>query len=183
MAYKRLTTDPIWYGLSTDTRPTLSAADIDSEAVEMDTGNRYKWDGNSWNKTHTSGVLLIKKRTATYPASTGNATTTTLAAVGAFSAEGMKNIGVEIEVVTTALNALDLYVKYHASGNYIDLGIGVNWATAGYPVTASDITNDASVAVGSHYIDLDVSAFHSVQLWASVAAGTGSVNLYAGGVA
>jgi len=58
MAYKRLTTDPIWYGLSTDTRPTLSAADVDSEAVEMDTGDRYKWDGNSWNQTHAAGVLL-----------------------------------------------------------------------------------------------------------------------------
>jgi len=65
MAYKRLTTDPIWYGLSSDTLPTLSKADVDSEAVEMDTGDRFQWDGNSWNQTHAAGIPLKRATSST----------------------------------------------------------------------------------------------------------------------
>jgi hypothetical protein len=40
-----------WTALSTDAKPTLSAVDgrVGSEVWEIDTGNRYTWDGANWN--------------------------------------------------------------------------------------------------------------------------------------
>lgn len=114
-------------------------------------------------------------------ASTGNNVTSTLSAVAAFAVEHISKLGMQLEVTTATLDQLDLYVKYHADGDYIDLGVGTDWSTGSYPIINSDIANDASIAVGSHYIDIDVSAFYSIQIWMASSA-TSTVDVYAGGI-
>ena len=119
----------------------------------------------------------------TFTASTGNTTTTTLSAIAAFDVSGISRLGVELVVGTTALNSLQVYGRHHASGNYVSLGLATDWSAGGYPVIDSDITTAlTSVAVGSHWAHFDVSALESIQFWASVASGTGGLDLYAGGL-
>ena len=114
-------------------------------------------------------------------ASPGNTVTATPAALVSFATQDITKLGIQLEVATAALDQLDLYVQYHADGDYINLSVGVDWSSHGYPVTSSNITNDASIAVGTHWIDLDVSAFYSVRIWAASAT-TSTVDVYAGGI-
>ncbi|MCP4342768.1 MAG: hypothetical protein GY799_28775 [Desulfobulbaceae bacterium] len=60
-----------WFlGLSTDTKPTLNAEDVDTRLMETDTGNEFKWTGTLWlpisrvsaitNALVTTGALETK---------------------------------------------------------------------------------------------------------------------------
>ena len=129
----------------------------------------------------TDGADHVVQKGFAPAASTGNTVTATLAALASFATEDITTLGIQLEVATAALDQLDLYVKYNADGDYVDLGIGVDWSSAGYPVTKSNITNDVSIAVGSHYIDLNVSAYYAIQIWAA-SASTSTVGVYAGGI-
>lgn len=105
----------------------------------------------------------------------------TLTAVAAFATENITKLGFQLEVATATLDQLDVYVKYNADGDYIDLVRGVDWTTPAYPILACDIANDAAVAIGTHYMDIDVSAYYSVQLRVASSASS-TVSVYPGGV-
>ena len=48
-----------YVGLSTDTKPTTNVS-ANSTFEETDTGDLYDFDGDSWNKTRTSGVDYVE---------------------------------------------------------------------------------------------------------------------------
>src|SRR3990167_913486 len=62
MAIRQIRNQVDLTGLSTDTKPTkFGGEDIGAGSTfwEADTDNKYKYDGNSWNKISISGATLV----------------------------------------------------------------------------------------------------------------------------
>ena len=108
---------------------------------------------------------------------------TTLVAIATFDVKDLTRLGTQIKVTTAALTGLEVHAQYNAAGDYLNLGlVDLDFTTPNYPILNTDIaTPTTSIAVGDHFLDMDVSAFYSIQLWAK--SGTSSdVDVFAGGV-
>ncbi len=61
-------------GLSTDTKPTLSAVQIGATFKETDTGNMYMWDSSAWNAVMATSTSTEDQITVSATSSTARAT-------------------------------------------------------------------------------------------------------------
>ena len=94
-----------------------------------------------------------------------NALLETLVPVAAFNVAGLDVLSLKINVEDNALDQFEIHVQRADKDEWEDLGLAnADYSTPNYPVINSDITNIASIATGSHILELNVSAYYRVMI-------------------
>lgn len=128
-------------GLSTDTKPTLSAVQIGATFKETNTGNMYMWDSSAWN-------AIMATSTSTESQITASATSSTAQATAGFN-EATYNI---------LIHGASINVSFTLQGKIL----GGGWLNL-------DAANDSTTSTAADTVGIayaECASIDSIRLWA-----------------